>query len=145
MVLIDAGQRTDWQRGGSLIQISAFCVIKRRRTFNIFSWAMYSQETFGSPSCRALVLQHLLLNLLTNPFDNWWRKVDSAASGDYRLGLNSLVILGAWSIWRHRNDCVFNGLTPNVNLALALAREEAHWWSLAGAKGISLLSAGGSV
>jgi hypothetical protein len=34
------------------------------------------------------------------------------------LGLNSLVILGAWSIWRHRNDCVFNGATPNVNLAL---------------------------
>ena len=67
MVLIDAGQRKDWQRGGSLIQISAFYVIKRRRTFNIFLWAVYSQETFGSPSCRALVLQHLLLNLLTNP------------------------------------------------------------------------------
>ena len=66
MVLIDAGQQTDWQRGGSLIQISAFCVIKRR-TFNIFLWAVYFEETFGSPSCRALVLQHLLLNLLTNP------------------------------------------------------------------------------
>ena len=65
-LIIDAGQRTDWQRGGSLIQISAFCVIKRR-TFNIFLWAVYFQETFGSPSCRALVLQHLLLNLLTNP------------------------------------------------------------------------------
>jgi len=59
------------------------------------------------------------------------------------LGLNSLVILGAWSIWWHRNDCVFNGATPNVYLALA--REEAHWWSLAGAKGVSLLTAGGSV
>jgi len=77
-------------------------------------------------------------------FDNWWRKVDSAASGDFRLGLNSLVILGAWSIWRHRNDCVFNGATPNVNLALALAREEAHWWSMAGAKGLSMLTVGGS-
>ena len=66
-LIIDVGQRTDWQRGGSLIQISAFYVIKRRRTFNIFLWAVYSQETFGSPSYRALVLQHLLLNLLTNP------------------------------------------------------------------------------
>jgi hypothetical protein len=63
---IDAGQRTDWQRGGSFIQDSAFYVIKRR-TFKIFLWAVYSQETFGSPSCRALVLQHLLLSLLTNP------------------------------------------------------------------------------
>jgi len=78
-------------------------------------------------------------------FDNRWRKVDGAVSGDYNLGLNSLVILGAWSIWRHRNDCVFNGASPNVNLALAMAREEAHWWSRAGAKGISLLTAGGSV
>jgi len=76
--------------------------------------------------------------------DEWWRKVDNAASGDLRKGLNSLVILGAWSIWRHRNDCVFNGATPNVNLALALAREEAHWWSMAGAKGLSMLTAGGS-
>jgi hypothetical protein len=65
-LIIDVGQWTDWQRGGFLIQISAFYVIKRR-TFNIFLWAVYSQETFGSPSYRALVLQHLLLSLLTNP------------------------------------------------------------------------------
>jgi hypothetical protein len=32
---------------------------------------------------------------------------------------------------------------PNVNMVLNLAREEAHWWSLAGAKGISLVTAGG--
>lgn len=31
-------------------------------------------------------------------FDDWWRKVDSAVSGDVKKGLNSLVILGAWSI-----------------------------------------------
>jgi len=30
-------------------------------------------------------------------------------------------------------------------MVLALAREEAHWWSLAGAKGISLLTAEGAV
>jgi nuclear pore complex protein Nup210 len=77
-------------------------------------------------------------------FDNWWRKVDEAAKDLYKSGLNSLIILGASNIWRHRNDCVFNGAFPNVSLVLALAREEAHWWSLAGAKGISLLTAGGS-
>ena len=78
-------------------------------------------------------------------FDNWWRKFDGAATRDLRRGLNCFVILGAWSIWRHRNDCVFNGVTPNVSLALALTREEAHWWSLAGSKGMSLLTAEGSV
>jgi hypothetical protein len=78
-------------------------------------------------------------------FDDWWRKVDEASSGDVKKGLNSLIILGAWSIWRHRNDCVFNDIVPNMNVALRLAREEAFCWSLAGAKGFPLLSAGGAV
>jgi hypothetical protein len=78
-------------------------------------------------------------------FDEWWRKVDLAASGDLRKGPNSLVILGAWSIWRHKNDCVFNGAAPKVNMVLALAKDEAHCWSLAGAKGISPLTARGAV
>ena len=78
-------------------------------------------------------------------FQDWWRKVDEAGSGEVRKGLNSLVILGAWSIWRHRNDCVFNGSVPNVNVALRLARDETYCWSSAGAKGLSMLSAGGLV
>jgi hypothetical protein len=48
-------------------------------------------------------------------FDDWWRKVDNAASGDVRKGLNSLVILGAWSIGGMENDCVFNGAILSVN------------------------------
>jgi hypothetical protein len=39
---------------------------------------------------------------------------------------------------------VFNGAAPNVNTVMALARDEAHCWSLAGAKGISLLAARGA-
>jgi hypothetical protein len=29
-------------------------------------------------------------------------------------GFNSLVILDAWEIWKHHNDCVFNGAQPNI-------------------------------
>ncbi|GJN06809.1 hypothetical protein PR202_ga24574 [Eleusine coracana subsp. coracana] len=47
-------------------------------------------------------------------------------------GLNSLVALGAWILWRHRNDCVFNGTSPNFVAALTLAGEEAWLWSKAG-------------
>jgi len=75
-------------------------------------------------------------------FEEWWRKMDGAVQSDLRRGGNSLVILGAWSIWRHRNDCVFDNVTPNVNSVLHLAKEEAGRWSAAGAKGISLISAG---
>jgi len=78
-------------------------------------------------------------------FDDWWEKVEASVAGDLRKGLNSLVILGAWSIWRHRNMCVFNGSSPSVAAAIALAFEEAHLWSLAGARGLSLLSIQGVV
>ena len=53
-------------------------------------------------------------------FDDWWEKVEASVAGDLRKGLNSLVILGAWRIWRHRNMCVFNGSSPSVAAAL-------HW------------------
>jgi len=78
-------------------------------------------------------------------FDDWWEKVEASVAGDLRQGLNSLVILGAWSIWRYRNNCVFNGASPSVAAAIALAFEEAHLWSLAGARGLTLLAIQGEV
>lgn len=59
-----------------------------------------------------------------------------AESGDAQKGLNSLIILGAWSIWKHCNDSLFNGAAPNIGRGRCLARDEAHWWTMAGAKGL---------
>jgi hypothetical protein len=50
-----------------------------------------------------------------------------------RKGLNSHIIFGAWIIWKHRNNCVFDGASPNTVKALILAGEEHQLWSLAGA------------
>jgi hypothetical protein len=60
---------------------------------------------------------------------------------DLQSGFNSLVILGAWSLWRHRNDCVFNGRSPSLASVLTLAGDELRMWCLTGAKGLNLLSA----
>uniref|UniRef100_A0A0A9BEL1 Uncharacterized protein n=1 Tax=Arundo donax TaxID=35708 RepID=A0A0A9BEL1_ARUDO len=30
----------------------------------------------------------------------------------HRKGLNSLIILAAWELWKHRNNCVFNNALP---------------------------------
>jgi len=95
------------------------------------------------------LLQRFGLSSLTpqpedSAWEDWWEKAEAATTGDVRKGLNSIIILGAWSIWKHRNDCVFNGVAPNINTALSIARDDAHWWCLAGAKGLSLLTARGA-
>ena len=56
-------------------------------------------------------------------------------------GLNSIIILGAWSLWNHRNRCVFDGCSPSLTSAAAIIKEEARQWSIAGARGVSHLLA----
>jgi hypothetical protein len=58
-----------------------------------------------------------------------------------REGFNSLVILGAWVVWKHGNQCLFHGASPSIAADLQVAREEALLWTWAGAKGLSLLHA----
>jgi hypothetical protein len=50
-------------------------------------------------------------------------------------------MLGAWTIWNHRNGCVFDGAAPNLAGALIAAGEERRLWSMAGARGLSFLTA----
>jgi hypothetical protein len=54
---------------------------------------------------------------------------------------NTLVVLGAWSIWKTRNDVVFNGAASRIDMALLLAREEVDFWMLAGAKDLGAMVA----
>jgi hypothetical protein len=58
---------------------------------------------------------------------------------DVRKALKSLIILGAWALWRHRNDCVFNGASPCLDVVLTMVGDEARAWCLDGAKGLPLL------
>jgi hypothetical protein len=55
-------------------------------------------------------------------------------SGVTRKGLNSLIIMGAWTIWIHQNKYVFDGLSPCLTYILACADEERSRWEAAGAK-----------
>jgi hypothetical protein len=81
----------------------------------------------------------------TECFMGWWEKIDKS-SGDMAMrGLNSLIALGAWNLWNHRNRIVFDGLSPSVSAALCQAREEQQLWEMARAKGLSFLAAANSV
>ncbi|GJN03142.1 hypothetical protein PR202_ga20551 [Eleusine coracana subsp. coracana] len=73
-------------------------------------------------------------------FYKWWQAAVSSVDSSRRRGLNSLIILGAWSIWRHRNYYVFNGASPSIGRALVLVGAEACLWSMVGAKGLTFPS-----
>lgn len=68
-------------------------------------------------------------------FENWWQ-ICSYKVANHLKGSNSLVILGAWTIWNHRNKCVFDNCNPSLAAALRAAREEALCWFLAGDKAV---------
>lgn len=57
-----------------------------------------------------------------------------------KKGSNSVVILGAWTIWR--NACVFDGSAPSIQGALQVFKDESQWWLSAGAKGLAALDLG---
>jgi hypothetical protein len=74
-------------------------------------------------------------------FYSWWQQARDRLHTSVQRGFDSLVVLGAWTIWMARNDAVFNGIAPRVDRALLLAWEEADLWILAGAKGLNTVVA----
>ena len=71
----------------------------------------------------------------------WWQQAGDRIRAGALRGFNTLVVLVAWTIWRTRNDVVFDRITPSVERALLLAQDEAELWMLAGAKGLSAMVA----
>jgi hypothetical protein len=71
----------------------------------------------------------------------WWKSYNDQLQQIAKKGFNSLIILVLWSIWNHRNRCVFDGLSPNLETAIRRAKEERELWELAGAKSLALLTA----
>jgi hypothetical protein len=53
---------------------------------------------------------------------------------EHKKGVNTLIILGARIIWKHRNACVFEGASPSVNMILCKLKDEHGLWCMAGAK-----------
>jgi hypothetical protein len=66
--------------------------------------------------------------------------MSSSVSRIIAKGLNSVLILGAWTFWRHRNACLFDGASLSLSAALVMAGEELWFWRVAGASKLSLLT-----
>lgn len=85
------------------------------------------------------MLSQVVLQILTpganhEVLQDWWKEAEAKVSKLQRKGLNSLVILVAWWLWKHKNSCVFEGVSPNTDKILQNIQEDAKLWGLAGAK-----------
>jgi hypothetical protein len=90
---------------------------------------------------RQLNLQDISLQPDDRSFLEWWRKSNLIIGGAARRGLNSIIILGAWVLWKHRNRCGFDVAAPSLAAALSQAGEDRLMWEVAGARGLSSLAA----
>jgi hypothetical protein len=62
-------------------------------------------------------------------FMEWWQEVSEAVHGPFGDGLNSLIVLGAWVLWKnHKNRCIFDDLSPNTAVVLIQVGEERRLW-----------------
>jgi hypothetical protein len=64
---------------------------------------------------------------------------------EYKKGVNSLIILGAWMIWKHKNACVLEGIAPSVNTIMRDLKDEHNLWCLAGPKKLDGLGLAGVI
>ena len=110
-------------------------------TINHLLVACVFARTFWYRLLRKLGLHSLAPIPGSHSFLDWWEDTSGAVWGLMRKAVNSLIMLGAWLIWKHRNRCVFDFLQPNLDLLLILDEEEVRKWTLVGAKGLSHLTA----
>jgi hypothetical protein len=86
-----------------------------------------------------LNLQQLVPNRREHGFATWWRKIIKSVCKEHRKGVNSLIILGAWTLWKYRNTCVVDGDSPSVSTSVRNLQLEGHLWVLAGARNLQNL------
>jgi hypothetical protein len=72
----------------------------------------------------------------------WWSSSIRVTPKELQKGLNTLVFLVAWDIWKHRNACIFEGSAPDVSVVLQNIANEGSLWCEAGAKGLRSLLEG---
>ena len=94
------------QRVARLTQLPAPFVIKPRQINHIllscvFTWQIWS-----------LILQSLVLAAVAPTatawhFSTWWGDTNRSSPKELCKGLNSIIIIVAWEVWKHKNSCVF--------------------------------------
>ena len=120
---IAAGQQTGCRKGASLIRSAVLFVTKMVRIYiqHILTSCVFARQ-FWFGVLQSLNLTHLTPSSSSVSFADWWRRSWKKVQKQHRKGFNSLCILGAWILWKHRNACVFNGMGGWPQICSGLSR-----------------------
>jgi hypothetical protein len=58
-------------------------------------------------------------------FQDWWANLEDKVPYALRKGINSLVMLVAWWLWKQRNKCMFEGDVPSGNQIIQNIKDDA--------------------
>ena len=124
-----------------LILSIALSATRRRKTFNTSLSHVLLQlaRQFWYAILQPINLSQLTPTRSVKSFADWWKNAERRLPKQHRKGFNSLCILGAWILWKHRNACVFEGASPNLQVAVQ-AFKESRLWQFLGAKKLTALS-----
>ena len=79
-----------------------------RRSSFFFTLCVFARQ-FWFSVLQPLNLAHVMPSRSISSFAEWWRRSWKKIPKQLRKGFNSLCILGAWTLWKHRNARVFDG------------------------------------
>ena len=72
-------------------------------------------------------------------FVEWWGRLVLRVPNGRKKGLNSVIILGAWCVWLHRNKVIFNGEPPSLANLQRSFLDECVCWMMVVAKNLGSL------
>jgi hypothetical protein len=87
-------------------------------------------------------LQRCTPTIEVQKFQDWWQLAEKMVPKLICGGLNSLISLVLWHLWKHRNTHVFEGMPPSVPRIILDISSEVDMWCMAGAKCLSSLALG---
>lgn len=99
------------------------CVVSRIAWHEILAWCRLTIAPPEGNTC----------------FYEWWSQSIVALPPSLRKGAASLIALSAWTIWKHRNACIFDNASPSHARMADQIKEDARTWAKAGAKGLDLI------
>jgi hypothetical protein len=67
---------------------------------------------------------------------DWWRSARRRTPKQMHKGLASTALLVPWMVWKHRNECIFDGIQPSFAALMTKIKNEATMWARAGALGL---------